>query len=836
MFLYNPRRIGALIICLLLFAITGAAFAAQWAYQAETALSHQIGRLDGDGWSASIAQDSQGYLCNGPGTTEINGPNCATYRMMIDYRSAATGKVARLEVYDDTTGLAISSREIRRNEFITNYTYQNFNLLFNSTNGHPLEFRVYWYDSAYIKVDSVVITAQSSVTLDDYWEGRAKWTQVATEIPMQVDRPGYQMVFPSMSIQGDEIWAYYMANEQYQCYEPNLGQSSHQIVGRARSYDAIHWIDDGVVLHVGGYPSWTYQAQNQLYHQVGRADGDGWSANTTQDSAGYLCYGPYTTSILSGPMEADYVLRIDNNTLDSNVVVSLDVYDATAGKVLASRSIGRKEFQSTSQDNYFHLNFTSPGNSHALEFRTYWHDIADIRQQYVAIAEGSFPHIDGFYAAYAGAFKDSGTWYLVYETCQYNLSDTSKYALGSAYTPPSGSWGCPPQVIGLATSTDGLNFHRSANNPILTNYSTGWERDNIGTPTLDKKINGDWLLYYHGYGSSGQGGPDDCQIGWASGPSLFNLTKNSANPVIPTVAGSAWESGTTGRRSTIIQAPSGRYYMAYEGSSDAVGELGFNAASWSSGLARSSDKLSWTKYPGNPILPIVPENPGVTIFQGNSAPEMLVFNGATFLYVMADFNHEAVYRLDSLDDTTAPTVPGTPTDTGAYTTDTSLTFNWTASSDSGMGILAYNCQIGTTPGASDVLNGYMGNVLSATITGNADKTYYCRVQAVDVAGNVSEWSASSDGITIVENTGISIGVAKGLARPVSVGFASKPISAVFSDYFYIQEPDRSAGIMVRPVCGLPAGIAVGMLADVGGIIRENSDHELYIDAAVSLQP
>ncbi|MCE5315055.1 MAG: fibronectin type III domain-containing protein [Armatimonadota bacterium] len=825
-----------LLACLVLFAAAGTAFASQQIYQAESALSHNIGRSDGDGWSASILKDSAGYLCYGPNTTQTTaGMNCASFRMMIDYRSAATGKIVRLEAYDATTGLVIATREVCRYEFLVKYTYQNFALNFSANTGHSLEFRVYWYDAAYIKLDCVVVTSQAAATLDDYWAGNAVWTQLATEVPMDNVTSGYQMIYPSMVVEGDEIWAYYMGLEWYMCQEPDLDQNGHQVVNRARSSDGINWVDDGIVLHIGGYPAWTFQAEN-LYHGIGRAEGVGWSANTTDDSAGYLCYGPYTNSITAGPMEADFVFQIDDNTLDSSVVVSVDVYDATAGAVLASRSIGRKEFKSTGADNYFHLNFTSPGAGHYLEFRTYWYDKARILQNYVGIAEGSFPHSDNFYAAYAGIYKESGIWYLVYEACGYTLSSTSNYALGSAYTPSSSSWSIPkPQTVELATSTDGLNFVKSANNPVLVANSTGWERNNVGTPTLQRTIGGDWLLYYHGYGPSGQGGADDCQIGYASGSNLFSLTKSSSNPVIPTVADSNWESGTTGKRSQIIQAPSGHYYMAYEGSTDATGTLGFNAASWSTGLARSLDKLSWTKYSNNPMLPIVPTNPGETTFQGNNGCEMVVFNGVTYLYVMADFTHEAIYRLDNVD-TTGPTVPGTPTDAGAYTTDTSLTFNWTPSTDDRSGVVGYNCQIGTSPGASDVFSGYLVNTLSTTVTGSMGNTYYCRVQAMDNDGNLSDWSGNSDGIAIVEQTGIDIATAKGLARSKSVGLASKSVSALFSDYFYIQESNRSAGIMVKPASGIPAGLAVGNLVNVGGIIAINSNYELYIDAAVLLLP
>ncbi|MCL5103204.1 MAG: fibronectin type III domain-containing protein, partial [Armatimonadetes bacterium] len=186
-------------------------------------------------------------------------------------------------------------------------------------------------------------------------------------------------------------------------------------------------------------------------------------------------------------------------------------------------------------------------------------------------------------------------------------------------------------------------------------------------------------------------------------------------------------------------------------------------------------------------------------------------------------------------DTVAPTTPGIPTDAGAFTNSTSLVFNWTAASDTGSGIASYNCQVGTTPGGNDVFDGNIGNTFSKTVVGSHyGKRYYCRVQARDNAGNASAWSASSDGISVVEHVGITIGAAKGLLESVSVGLAGKAVTRIFGGYFYVEEMNRSAGIRVNPAGGLPDGLAVGKLVDVGGPVRTSMDYERWIDATVSV--
>lgn len=57
--------------------------------------------------------------------------------------------------------------------------------------------------------------------------------------------------------------------------------------------------------------------------------------------------------------------------------------------------------------------------------------------------------------------------------------------------------------------------------------------------------------------------------------------------------------------------------------------------------------------------------------------------------------------------TFGPATPAAPADTGKYTTSTSIRFSWEAVA----GAIGYYCQIGTTPGGSDIYNNYLGNYL-----------------------------------------------------------------------------------------------------------------------------
>ena len=128
----------------------------------------------------------------------------------------------------------------------------------------------------------------------------------------------------------------------------------------------------------------TFQAESHLQHLIGRKEADGWSATTRDDSSGFLAYGPYTTLIPAGQRVATFRLLIDNNSANNDRVVTLDIYDATAKHVLAQRDINRRDFLNANQYQDFAVVFDSP-SANRLEFRTYWHDRAYIRQDSVVI-------------------------------------------------------------------------------------------------------------------------------------------------------------------------------------------------------------------------------------------------------------------------------------------------------------------------------------------------------------------------------------------------------------------------------------------------------------------
>lgn len=144
-------------------------------------------------------------------------------------------------------------------------------------------------------------------------------------------------------------------------------------------------VEGEVIVTPKGSSGWTFQAESQLSHHIGRKDADGWSARVGDPVNSYMCFGPYATSISPGNRSATFRLMLDNTTANNNRILTVDVFDSATGRVLASRRITRKEFR-TGPFRYqdFVLNFRA-ASGQRLEFRTLWHGGAYVRQDLVTI-------------------------------------------------------------------------------------------------------------------------------------------------------------------------------------------------------------------------------------------------------------------------------------------------------------------------------------------------------------------------------------------------------------------------------------------------------------------
>ncbi|MGQ9583277.1 MAG: M6 family metalloprotease domain-containing protein [Thermoplasmatota archaeon] len=109
-------------------------------------------------------------------------------------------------------------------------------------------------------------------------------------------------------------------------------------------------------------------------------------------------------------------------------------------------------------------------------------------------------------------------------------------------------------------------------------------------------------------------------------------------------------------------------------------------------------------------------------------------------------------------------------DGGEFSSSSALTFTWGEAEDALSGVVEYILSAGTAPGASDVLRELRVQGLNHTLEGALDgTTYFVRVRAVDLAGNVGEWGPESDGVTVdlTPPSGLSIVINDGAALTAS---------------------------------------------------------------------
>jgi hypothetical protein len=127
-----------------------------------------------------------------------------------------------------------------------------------------------------------------------------------------------------------------------------------------------------------------FPSETSPHHQVGRMESNAWSVRADDKPNQYLQYGPYWTDLPAGKRQAAFRLMIDNNTADNNRVLTLDVYDASSGRILSVHDVTRQMFAVPMEYQDFTLEFTAD-RGQQLEFRTYWHGGAYIRQESTTI-------------------------------------------------------------------------------------------------------------------------------------------------------------------------------------------------------------------------------------------------------------------------------------------------------------------------------------------------------------------------------------------------------------------------------------------------------------------
>ncbi|GEM_PF-3411817 len=171
--------------------------------------------------------------------------------------------------------------------------------------------------------------------------------------------------------------------------------------------------------------------------------------------------------------------------------------------------------------------------------------------------------------------------------------DSSKVSLSSVIADVSGYklwYSGNNNAIGYATSSDGLNWTKYANNPVLTpGQAKSWDGGYIIAPHVIFH-QGIYKMWYRGTMNA-----DDsnlASIGYATSTDGVNWVKYAGNPIfVPNFKKKLW--------SATIMVEGNNYKMWYSGTPESEIYISY---------ATSTDGINWENYPANPVLKLGEED------------------------------------------------------------------------------------------------------------------------------------------------------------------------------------------------------------------------------------
>ena len=211
---------------------------------------------------------------------------------------------------------------------------------------------------------------------------------------------------------------------------------------------------------------------------------------------------------------------------------------------------------------------------------------------------------DGVYKMWYAGLVDSLKTYMFYATSTDGLQ-WHQYGYTPVLSPEDGKWDAghvsPGPVIkingvykmfyngwseqssnwsiGLATSTDGIQWTKSGQYPILS--GSGWDKQMVARSVV--KYDSVYYLYYSGMNNNS----NQYEIGIARSTDGVSWTKENSPIMIPT---QEWEAGSVGYPSVVYE--NNVFRMVYQGGGD---QCSFS-------IAYSSDGINWSKYYNQPFF------------------------------------------------------------------------------------------------------------------------------------------------------------------------------------------------------------------------------------------
>ena len=244
----------------------------------------------------------------------------------------------------------------------------------------------------------------------------------------------------------------------------------------------------------------------------------------------------------------------------------------------------------------------------------------------------------------------------------YDPSENKLLLYYSARNDASGIWG-----IGLATSNDSVHWTKSGSNPLISGEDIFPDHPNrlVRYPSVVRYAE-TYMMWFQGAGAiylatSTDGIAWTLQNGGAPvlKPDSWDFPTNLANP-------NAWDFDYFYRPSVVYDPLAENFKMTYS-AIDVSGEG--QSALYRMGLAVSSGGISWTKYPGNPIIAPIPggwdngdsaDNAGLLWLNGTLRVYYSgdTFSSASCIDLQDSCNHYVTYGIGLLYAQEVPLVAG----------------------------------------------------------------------------------------------------------------------------------------------------------------------------------
>lgn len=124
---------------------------------------------------------------------------------------------------------------------------------------------------------------------------------------------------------------------------------------------------------------------NMLSHKIGQESGDAWSVTASRPAADYMSFGPYVDNLEPGNLTVTFNVMADLTITVNFLLATLDVFDVTAGVVLAKRDLFRGSFMLADEYEPFSLQYSQQAG-HKMEFRMFWHDAGYLRHKQTTVS------------------------------------------------------------------------------------------------------------------------------------------------------------------------------------------------------------------------------------------------------------------------------------------------------------------------------------------------------------------------------------------------------------------------------------------------------------------